>query len=167
MYYFVNPPNGVLNPRQLSAQRHPVVLSSAAALTTCGSGPLRVAEMSPKQHICTQGWAGKASVKLQKIIESRTGWGREESLEVIWVSGGHLDFWRSFSPMSPAEAGPPGCPGSFPDDFWLSPRMEIPRLRWATCSVQSAKSSSLAGKNLVQEHQVCPGAAVAPACRGL
>lgn len=120
-----------------------------------GTGPLRVAEVSPNQHICTQGWAGKASVKQQKITESQTGWGREESLEVIWISRGNLVQ----CPL--LKLGHLIAQDSFPDVFWLSPRMEITQLPWATCSVQSAKSLSLAGKNLEWEHQVCPGAALA------
>lgn len=39
-------------------------------------------------------------------------------------------FWRSFYPTSLAKVGPPrvSCPGTYLDNFWLSPRKETSEL---------------------------------------
>lgn len=39
------------------------------------------------------------------------------------------DLWRSYGPISPAQAGPgrSGCPGPCPACFWISPGRKTPQ----------------------------------------
>lgn len=56
-----------------------------------------------------------------EITESQNSWGWKRPLEVI-------------GSKPPAQAGTlrAACPGTCPDDFWISPRMETPQHSWVT-----------------------------------
>lgn len=56
--------------------------------------------------------------------ESQDGWGRKGSLEVK----------PEANPTAQTGTSGASCPGSSPDGFWVSPKMEIPPRLWASCA---------------------------------